>query len=130
MTTKTKGCRRMVQGRARVSRTSHTEGLSGGTCGGSPLGCNDGDPCTADSCDAQDGCAHTDIPGCVRSGGGTLCTLTQGAYGSPGGIANGNAGWITNNLGVLPISIGAPGTGSSVTINTKAGLIAFMPTGG
>jgi hypothetical protein len=100
---------------------------TGGTCGGMVEGCDDGDPCTADSCDSQTGCAHTPIPGC---GQGTICTLTQGAYGGSGGIANGGQGWITNNPGVLPKSIGAPGTGRSVTVTTQAGLIAFLPTGG
>jgi hypothetical protein len=97
------------------------------TCGGFPLGCDDGDPCTADACDSQTGCSHTTIPGC--STGGTLCTLTQGAYGAGNGAANGQQGWITNNLGVFPATIGALGT-ASVTIKTQAGLIAFMPTNG
>ncbi len=97
------------------------------TCVGVVLGCNDGDPCTADSCDSQTGCANTPVPGCGQN---TFCSLTQGAYGAPGGIANGGQGWLTNNPSVLPISIGAPGTGRSVTINTQTGLIAFMPTGG
>ena len=97
-----------------------------GTCGGFPLGCDDGDPCTIDACDSQTGCSHTHIPGC-GPGSITLCTLTQGAYGGPG--ANGPQGWITNNLSVLPATIGLLGT-ASVTINKQAGLIAFMPTGG
>jgi hypothetical protein len=98
------------------------------TCGGFPLGCDDGDPCTADSCDSQTGCAHTPIPGCGTVT--TLCTLTQGAYGAGNGAANGAQGWITNNkLVVFPATIGALGT-ASVTINTQAGLIAFMPTNG
>ncbi len=46
------------------------------------------------------------------------------------GIANGGQGWVTNTPNVLPAAIGAPGTGSSVTVTTQAGLIAFMPTGG
>lgn len=101
---------------------------TGSVCGGFVAGCDDGDPCTADACDAQTGaCTHIPIPGC---GARTFCSLTQGAYGAPGGIANGGQGWITNNPGVLPAFIGAPGTGQSVTINTQAGLEAFMPTGG
>jgi hypothetical protein len=102
---------------------------TGSTCGGFVLSCDDGDPCTADACDSQTGCSNTPIPGC-GTGGGTLCTLTQGAYGAGNGAANGGQGWITNNPGVLPAAIGAPGTGASVTINTQAGLIAFMPTNG
>lgn len=101
---------------------------TGGVCGGSVKGCDDGNPCTDDTCDSQTGgCANTPIPGC---GEDTFCSLTQGAYGAANGIANGGQGWITNNPSVLPESIGAPGTGSSVTVGTQAGLIAFMPTGG
>jgi len=99
------------------------------TCGGFPLSCDDGNPCTADTCDSQTGCSNASIPGC-GTGGGTLCTLTQGAYGAGNGAANGAQGWITSNPSVLPASIGAPGTGASVTIDTQAGLIAFMPTNG
>src|SRR5262249_41921273 len=99
------------------------------TCGGFPLSCDDGDPCTKAACDPQSGCSNTSIPGC-GTGGGTLCTLTQGAYGAKNGAANGPNGWITNHPGVLPASIGATGTGRSVTVNTQAGLEAFMPTNG
>jgi hypothetical protein len=105
-------------------------------CGGSALDCNDGDPCTADSCDSTAGCVNTAIPGCTRSGGGgTFCTLTQGAYGAPNGIANGSGthgplGWITANPGVLPAFVGGPKTGLSVTVDNQASLEAFMPTGG
>ena len=98
------------------------------TCGGFPLSCDDGNPCTADACDSQTGCSNTPIPDCGT--GGTLCTLTQGAYGAGNGAANGPNGWITNHPGVLPASIGATGTGQSVSVNTQAGLEAFMPTNG
>jgi hypothetical protein len=98
------------------------------TCGGFQVSCDDGNPCTADACDSQTGCSNTPIPGCGT--GGTLCTLTQGAYGAGNGAANGPNGWITNHPGVLPASIGATGTGQSVTVNTQVGLIAFMPTNG
>lgn len=100
---------------------------NGSACGGFVLGCNDGDPCTADGCDPQTGCVHGPIANCT---GDTVCTLTQGAYGAGNGAANGPQGWVTNNPGILPASIGAPGTGASVTVNTQAGLIAFMPTNG
>jgi hypothetical protein len=102
----------------------------GSACGGFDLGCDDGDPCTADSCDAQTGCDNEPIANCNNQTDDTFCSLTQGAYGASNGIANGPQGWITNHLGVLPASIGAPGTGLSVTVNNQAALIAFMPTGG
>jgi hypothetical protein len=39
---------------------------SGGAClSGAVLDCNDGNPCTAESCDGITGCAHDPIPGCV-----------------------------------------------------------------
>jgi hypothetical protein len=98
------------------------------TCGGFTLSCDDGNPCTADACDSQTGCSNTPIPGC--GAGNTLCTLTQGAYGAGNGAANGPNGWITSHPGVLPASIGATGTGQSVTVNSQVGLIAFMPTNG
>jgi hypothetical protein len=104
---------------------------TGGVCGGIVNGCDDGDRCTNDSCDPETGdCVHEEIPGCGGQTGGPFCGLTQGAYGAPGGIANGGQGWITNNPGVLPEHIGFPGTGQSVTVHTQDGLIAFMPTGG
>jgi hypothetical protein len=40
----------------------------GGVCGGTPLACDDGDPCTADSCDVELGCVYVeraDPPACV-----------------------------------------------------------------
>ena len=38
---------------------------SAGVClGGPDLDCDDANPCTADACDAFDGCSHTVIPGC------------------------------------------------------------------
>lgn len=38
----------------------------GDLCVGRAEDCSDGDPCTADSCDAASGtCAHTEIPGCA-----------------------------------------------------------------
>ncbi|GMV42703.1 MAG: hypothetical protein AMXMBFR64_44190 [Myxococcales bacterium] len=35
----------------------------GGKCGGGPLNCEDGDPCTADSCDSKVGCVHVPADG-------------------------------------------------------------------
>jgi hypothetical protein len=107
---------------------THADACTGSVCGGFATNCDDGDPCTNDSCDSGTGaCSNTPISGC---GDETFCSLTQGAYGAGNGIANGANGWITNNLGILPQFIGAPGTSASVTVNTQAGLIAFLPTGG
>ena len=35
-----------------------------GACGGTPVVCDDGNPCTVPSCDPMSGCAFTPIPGC------------------------------------------------------------------
>jgi hypothetical protein len=43
---------------------------SGGACVGTPLACDDGDPCTADVCDAALGCTYSeqaDPPACLSS---------------------------------------------------------------
>lgn len=38
--------------------------VAGSCVGGGPLDCDDGDPCTADACDASNGCTHDPIAGC------------------------------------------------------------------
>jgi hypothetical protein len=59
-----------------------------GTCEGptAPLACDDGDPCTTDSCDPAAGCAHADVacpascgPGDdgLRCSDGTACTVSD-----------------------------------------------------
>jgi hypothetical protein len=58
-----------------------------------------------------------------------FCSLTQGAYGAPGGAANGPAGLVTNNLGILPVTVGAPGD-LSLKVEDQPSLMCFMPTGG
>jgi hypothetical protein len=35
---------------------------SGGACSGTPLGCDDGDPCTVDACDTTLGCTYSEQP--------------------------------------------------------------------
>jgi cysteine-rich repeat protein len=60
---------------------------------------------------------------------GRFCSLTQGAYGAPGGAANGATGLVTQNPGILPVTIGAPGD-LSLTVQDQASLICFMPCGG
>lgn len=36
-------------------------------CPHAPLNCDDGNPCTRDSCDRESGCSHDSIAGCCRS---------------------------------------------------------------
>ncbi|MBI4514453.1 MAG: hypothetical protein HY699_01375 [Deltaproteobacteria bacterium] len=60
--------------------------------------------------------------------GAEFCTLTQGGWGAPGGIANGTAGFVTRNPAILPATIGEPGR--ATTVYTQAALIAYLPTGG
>jgi hypothetical protein len=104
------------------------DACSNGSCVGTPITCNDSNPCTSDTCDPIAGCVYTPLAICP---GKTLCTLTQGAYGAKNGIANnGVTGWVTKHPGILPVAIGLPGTGLSVTIGDQASLEAFMPTGG
>jgi cysteine-rich repeat protein len=44
------------------------ETCADGTCWtGAPLDCDDEDPCTADSCDAIEGCAHDPVAGCTAT---------------------------------------------------------------
>lgn len=95
-------------------------------CGGSTITCEDGDPCTSNDCNPASGCFFPPIPSCGQ--GGTFCTLTQGAYGATGGIANKNGtGWITQNPGVLPATVG--GGGQSLTISDQTSLIGLLPCG-
>jgi hypothetical protein len=103
------------------------DACSNGSCVGTPISCDDQNPCTTDTCDPIAGCVHTPLAICP---GLTLCTLTQGAYGASGGIANGLHGWVTTHPRIFPVAIGEPGTGLSVTIGDQASLQAFMPTGG
>ncbi len=42
---------------------------SGNCSPGTPLNCDDGDPCTTDTCDGQNGCQHAPIPGCCHNAG-------------------------------------------------------------
>src|SRR5207253_2854691 len=54
------------------------EVCSGGTCQpGTPRNCNDGNPCTDDSCNPTTGCVHTNNTASCDDG--NACTLTIGA---------------------------------------------------
>ncbi len=50
------------------------ERCDGGFCVSDPLGCDDGNPCTADSCDAVGGCQHVDQPDDSSCSDGNVCT--------------------------------------------------------
>ena len=60
--------------------------------------------------------------------GAQFCTLSQGAWGAPNGIANGPGGFVTRYPQILPITIGGPGR--STTVDTQAALMAYLPAGG
>jgi MYXO-CTERM domain-containing protein len=49
---------------------NESEVCTGGTCGGgAATDCDDGDPCTADSCAEPGGCENTPVAGCATDGG-------------------------------------------------------------
>jgi uncharacterized protein (TIGR03382 family) len=43
------------------------DGAGGVVCNAAPLVCNDGNPCTTDTCDPQAGCLASAIPGCCTA---------------------------------------------------------------
>jgi len=52
------------------------ETCTGGAClAGPPLDCDDGDPCTVDTCDPLTGCAHEELVGACDDGDG--CTVNE-----------------------------------------------------
>lgn len=54
------------------------------TCGGgTAVGCDDQDPCTADSCDAMTGCGSTPLPDGAQCGSGMLCQAGACVAGPP-----------------------------------------------
>jgi YVTN family beta-propeller protein len=56
------------QGAAAFGSFVGTPGTAGGGCAAAlPLGCDDGNMCTVDSCDVVSGCLHTAIAGCCRA---------------------------------------------------------------
>jgi hypothetical protein len=80
---------------------------------GAPLSCDDGDPCTADTCDAVKGCVHAPSCGDAGAGGGALGGAGGAAAtgGAGGGAATGGAGGVsaTGGAGGAPASGGAGG---------------------
>lgn len=78
-----------------------TETCAGGFCAsGTPLDCNDFDPCTTDTCGETTGCRNDPIPGCggVDGGGGSL---DAGGVGSDGGGVGLDAGGTTTDGGTV-----------------------------
>ena len=84
--------------------------------------CDDGNTEAGDGCSSD--CRYEDNFWLGRQ----FCTLTQGAWGAPNGIANGPNGFLTLHPGILPVTIGGPGR--STTLHTVAALTAYMPKGG
>ncbi len=76
------------------SACTQTDTCSNGTCAGTPLDCNDGNPCTTDSCDPQSGCVYTNNSEACSDG--DACTendtCSNGACaGTPVSCDDGNA---------------------------------------
>jgi hypothetical protein len=84
-----------------------------------------------EQCDGTDdsACPGQCQANCTCAPPSQFCTLTQGAYGAPGGAANGPSGSVTLNPSILPVTVGAPGD-LSLTVQDQARLICFLPTGG
>jgi len=52
------------------SRCTQNDTCTAGVCSGQPVDCDDQNPCTADVCDPQSGCAHTQLADGTGCGGG------------------------------------------------------------
>jgi cysteine-rich repeat protein len=85
--------------------------------------CDDGNTTDGDGCSSE--CRH-EFPDQLL--GAQFCTLSQGAWGASGGIANGPDGFVSRHPEILPVTIGGPGR--STTIETQAALTAYLPAGG
>ncbi len=99
-----------------------------GTCNGAtcevlgPNDCNDGDPCTADSCDPQLGCQHTsDVRSC-RSAQATRLVIKDGATASKDKRL---WKWAKGDATVLS-DFGTPTTTTSYTLCVFAGTTAAI----
>jgi hypothetical protein len=99
-----------------------------GVCGDGIVDC--GEDCDDGAANGEDG------DGCTSecrwkeeaSLGLQFCTLSQGAWGAPNGIANGSSGFLTMHPDILPITLGGPG--QSLTLLSQSAVMGFMPTGG
>lgn len=85
--------------------------------------CDDGNTIDGDGCSSECRYEHPD-----QLLGAQFCTLSQGGWGAPNGIANGPGGFVTRYPQILPVTIGGPGR--STTVSTQAALIAYLPAGG
>ena len=105
---------------ANVCTTGTTCDGTGGTVasctGGTPaLNCNDNNPCTDDSCDAIQGCVHTNNTAACSDG--NACTVGDTCG---GGTCNSGAAAICNDNNVCTTDSCAPATGCVFTNNTIA----------
>ena len=87
-----------------------------------------GEECDDGNEESEDGCSCDCRIEVDLLLGSQFCTLTQGAWGAPNGIANGPNGFVTLNPGILPVTIG--GVGQSTTVHSQDALEAYLPTGG
>jgi cysteine-rich repeat protein len=85
--------------------------------------CDDGNTIDGDGCSSE--CRLEPFDQLL---GAEFCTLSQGAWGASGGIANGPDGFVTRHPEILPITIGGPDR--STTIETQGVLMAYLPAGG
>ncbi len=73
---------------------------AGACVGGAPKSCGDGNPCTADSCDAASGCSNPQLPdGTPCTGGACVAGACEAAGGAGGGGAGGGGGTAVGGAG-------------------------------
>ena len=87
-----------------------------------------GEECDDGNTECDDGCSDDCRDEVNLLLGSQFCTLTQGAWDAPNGIANGPNGFVTLNPGILPVTIG--GVGQSTTVHSQSALEAYLPAGG
>src|SRR5262245_20185557 len=115
------------------------------TCSGdSPA--NAGGPCTSDAdCNIPGVCTPQGQSTCSNKIGALCCSLTQGAYGAPKGVANAGASCGDSRLGLIlkaqcsgcdpfagdpnATTLGIHGL-RAVTLDNRGTLIAYLPAGG
>jgi hypothetical protein len=86
-----------------------------GACvgGGTPLDCNDSNPCTTDTCDAGAGCSYTDVTNGTPCDDGEFCTVsticTTGVCGGGTAFDCSSPGSLRRGRGHLRTSAGKRG---------------------